>query len=83
MIIFILSIKLNKITLITLLIKNSIFQIHSYENAEDNDEENLLSAPFVKELCKFIGVSLTALESKRKERRQNHRTLSNVKVSSN
>ena len=29
-------------------------QIHSYDTSADNDEQNLLSAPFIKELCKFI-----------------------------
>ena len=47
-------------------------QIHSYDTSADNDEQNLLSAPFIKELCKFIGVSLQALESSSAERGKTH-----------
>lgn len=56
------------------------FQIHSYETAAENDEVNLLKAPFIKELCQFVGVPLQLLESTSREHGQTQRQMYHGKV---
>ena len=56
------------------------FQIHSHETAADSDETNLLGAPFIKELCKFIGVSLQSIETFSADRGRTQRQITHGKV---